>query len=142
MRLIDADALLEDLKITGYNPDECEEDSTAKAWAKGFIAGIAHAIHDVIHKPTIEAAPVVHGEWLNFYGDYSTAECDQCAQSYEVSPDEEPKKEWFEVFRQCYKFCPNCGAKMTKQNVSFCGEEPNVFLDCAKMDGKAVQNER
>ena len=64
--------------------------------------------------PTIEASPVVHGEWLNFCGDYSMAECDQCAQTYEVSPDEEPKKEWFEAFRQCYNFCPNCGAKMDR----------------------------
>ena len=65
--------------------------------------------------PTVEAVPVVHGEWLDFYGDYSTAECDQCAECYEVSPDSEPKKEYFEAFKQCYNFCPNCGADMRKK---------------------------
>lgn len=59
-----------------------------------------------------ELREVVHGEWLNFYGDFSTAECSECGECYEVSPEEEPKKEFFNEFQQCYKFCPNCGARM------------------------------
>ena len=70
---------------------------------------------DVEEIPIVEAVQVVHGEWLDFYGDYSTAECDQCAECYEVSPDSEPKKEYFEAFKQCYNFCPNCGADMRKK---------------------------
>ena len=70
---------------------------------------------DLEEIPPVEAVPVVHGEWLDFYGDYSTAECDQCAECYEVSPDSEPKKEYFEAFKQCYNFCPNCGADMRKK---------------------------
>ena len=69
----------------------------------------------VKEQSTVEAVQVVHGEWLDFYGDYSTAECDQCAECYEVSPDSEPKKEYFEAFKQCYNFCPNCGADMRKK---------------------------
>ena len=73
-------------------------------------------IIDIIERQTtVEAVQVVHGEWLDFYGDYSTAECDQCAECYEVSPDSEPKKEYFEAFKQCYNFCPNCGADMRKK---------------------------
>ena len=75
--------------------------------------GAAQSLIDA--QPTVEAVPVVHGEWLDFYGDYSTAECDQCAECYEVSPDSEPKKEYFEAFKQCYNFCPNCGADMRKK---------------------------
>lgn len=62
--------------------------------------------------PTADVAPVRHGRWLNFYGDFSTAECDICAEIYEVSPDESTKKEFFDAFKEFYKFCPNCGAKM------------------------------
>ena len=92
-RLIDAD----NLKIPS--------DAPYKASVKRVVA----------QQPTVEAVQVVHGEWLDFYGDYSTAECDQCAECYEVSPDSEPKKEYFEAFKQCYNFCPNCGADMRKE---------------------------
>ena len=59
-----------------------------------------------------DIAPVRRGRWLNFYGDFSTAECDICAEIYEVSPDEPCRKEFFDAFKEFYKFCPNCGAKM------------------------------
>ena len=62
-----------------------------------------------------DVAPVVHGEWLNFTGDFSTAECDQCGELYEVSPDEKPCEDYFNAFKQFYKFCPNCGAKIGKE---------------------------
>lgn len=68
---------------------------------------------DVIERePAVDAVPVRHGSWLNFYGDFSTAECDICAELYEVSPDESHRKEFFDAFKEFYKFCPNCGAKM------------------------------
>lgn len=62
--------------------------------------------------PAADVAPVVHGEWLNYTGDFSTAECNQCGELYEVSPDEKPCEDYFSAFKQFYKFCPNCGAKM------------------------------
>lgn len=65
---------------------------------------------DFINKADV--AEVRHGKWLNFYGEWSTAECDQCGECYEVSPDEEPKEEYFKAFKQAYKYCPDCGAKM------------------------------
>ena len=62
--------------------------------------------------PLPDVAPVVHGEWLNFMGDFSTAECNQCGELYEVSPDEKPCEDFFGAFKKFYKFCPNCGAKI------------------------------
>lgn len=59
-----------------------------------------------------EYAPVVHGEWLNFYNDFATAECSECGECYEVSPDEKPREDYFNAFKQFYKFCPSCGAVM------------------------------
>ena len=65
--------------------------------------------------PAADVAPVVHGRWLNFTGDFSTAECDQCGELYEVSPDEKPCEDYFNAFKQFYKFCPNCGADMRRE---------------------------
>ena len=62
--------------------------------------------------PSADVAPVVHGEWLNFNGDFSTAECDKCGELYEVSPDEKPCEDFFSAFKKFYKFCPTCGCKM------------------------------
>lgn len=62
--------------------------------------------------PAADVAPVVHGKWLNFYGDFSAEECNICGEIYEVSPDESPRKEFFDAFKMFYKYCPNCGAKM------------------------------
>ena len=62
--------------------------------------------------PAADVAEVKHGKWLNFYNDFSVAECSECADMFEVSPDEEPKKEFLEAFKEFYHYCPNCGAKM------------------------------
>lgn len=59
-----------------------------------------------------ELVEVVHGEWLNFVGDFSTAECNRCGEVYEVSPDEKPCENYFNAFKQFYKYCPSCGALM------------------------------
>ena len=71
----------------------------------------------ILKIPAADVAPVRHGEWLNFYGDFSTAECELCAELYEVSPDESPQKEYFDAFKEFYRYCPNCGAKMDKEGV-------------------------
>ena len=68
--------------------------------------------------PTREQVEKVwRGEWLNFYNDFSAAECSTCGELYEVSPDEEPKKEYFGAFKSFYHFCPNCGKAMTDEAV-------------------------
>lgn len=54
---------------------------------------------------------VVHGRWLNFYGDFTCAECSECGAIYDVV-DVKPSGEIFGEFEKEYKFCPNCGAKM------------------------------
>ena len=105
-RLIDADELIE------IAHEMIQEDPDA---FNGGYSYDAVTVEEINEAPTVEAVQVVHGEWLDFYGDYSTAECDQCAECYEVSPDSEPKKEYFEAFKQCYNFCPNCGADMRKK---------------------------
>ncbi len=67
--------------------------------------------HDCHFESEKEVAPVVHGRWLNFYGDFTCAECSECGAIYDVV-DVKPSGEIFGEFEKEYKFCPNCGAKM------------------------------
>ena len=90
--------------------DAISVDGGLNAYEKAYCIDIVRKI------PAADVAPVRHGSWLNFYGDFSTAECDICAEIYEVSPDEYPRKEFFDAFKEFYKFCPNCGADMRGSN--------------------------
>ena len=64
---------------------------------------VAQAV--VLNQPTIEAAPVVHGEWIDtepghHNGFYRNAhKCSNCQSYYTTDYDE-------------MHFCPNCGARM------------------------------
>lgn len=90
-RLIDADALSENIR------------SGAGTALQKFFADIC-----VAAAPTIEAEPVRHGRW-----EYRAVDTPNLGRRYEMyctacgkTPD--PKK-W-------YDYCPNCGAKMDKEN--------------------------
>ena len=63
-----------------------------------------------VKKERAEAVQVRHGKWLNFVGDYVTAECSICGELYD--PSDYGDKEHFDMFKQLYRFCPTCGAKM------------------------------
>lgn len=54
-----------------------------------------------------------HGRWINFYGDYSTAECSVCEEVYDaIQPNEYNNPELWDIFLREYQYCPNCGARM------------------------------
>ena len=69
------------------------------------------AIQIINEAPAADVAPVVHGKWLNFYNDFSCAECDRCGTIFEVTDNETDEGLW-NAFKLSYKYCPNCGAKM------------------------------
>ena len=100
---------------------QVDPDLTPKACA--YLRGGEAIIEDLTKFPAADVAPVRHGEWLNFYGDFSTAECELCAELYEVSPDESPQKEYFDAFKEFYRYCPNCGAKMDGERKKGAGNE-------------------
>ena len=80
---------------------QCRRHSDYTAWS--IESGIEAT-------PAADVAEVVHGRWLNFVNDYSTAECDKCGEIYEVSDYHDEKH--FNAFKRFYNYCPNCGAKM------------------------------
>jgi hypothetical protein len=100
MRLIDADALLKSM----FSYYACVNENTCKRNYNGetiMTYEVAELIEDCIENaPTIDAVPVVRGEWKNVY-----------KSGYKPNPDN--------VCSECdcwshrrSNFCPNCGAKM------------------------------
>lgn len=59
---------------------------------------------DLIHMPTIDAVPVVHGRWQRFVVDrrhqIEGDECSVCGFKYGG------------LGIESFRYCPNCGAKM------------------------------
>ena len=90
MRLIDADNL--ERNIMSMPDDDIDEDSCY------------NVINVIDREPTIDAVPVVHGEWVKepmtfekFYNDpYVSANCSICGTRS----------------RERGNYCHNCGAKM------------------------------
>jgi hypothetical protein len=88
MRLIDADALRASA-MQATETNEVSFNNCFPYWQ--FSKCIKEA-------PTIDAMPVVRGEW-EFVNDYES-KCTACNKNEVVDHAEEPK------------YCPNCGAKM------------------------------
>ena len=92
MRLIDADALIEDIK---------------SFWDWDSIDGITattvlkQTMTDISNAPTIDAVPVRHGKWIDKSGGIEGAwnYCSVCG----------------ERAIELYDYCPNCGAKMDEE---------------------------
>ena len=98
MRLIDADALLKNIRRAVYPSD----------LATTIAVGICES--HVKDMPTIDAAPVVHGRWIKmtgmmppeYHGHY---ECSKCGWHMKGL-----RNSWTREEELLY--CPNCGAKM------------------------------
>ena len=88
MRLIDADALIEQINSIANN------DKVDKFKAVKFV---------VEYAPTIEAEQVRHGEWCGEWerGRYMCSACKTMTDVAEI------------MGKPAYKFCPHCGAVMS-----------------------------
>ena len=94
MRLIDADAL--NFICMRCHCGDCigmESEEYCKK-CMYYVCGF----EDIQNAPTVEARPVVHGEWLHVHGLRPSFRCSVCHSGYEM--------------RHMSKFCPNCGARM------------------------------
>lgn len=98
VRLIDADALLK---------HECEADRMGAMLVvgKGYI----------LDAPTIDAMPVVRGEWIMDTdpddGDCRCSNCHVCIDALHRRNHPTLKALGYKL-HTFYKYCPNCGAKM------------------------------
>lgn len=64
--------------------------------------------------PAADVEPVRHGRWIQSteecgWSELECAECSECAEDYVLD-------EWgYEDFSKFMNYCPNCGAKMDKE---------------------------
>lgn len=99
MRLIDADELINKL-------NKFESDVHVSAECYSSVTEITETIEYVgiliDETPTVEAVPVVHGEWVNEYINRYGHPCHCCSVC------------GFHASHQDKNFCPECGADMRK----------------------------
>lgn len=111
-RLIDADDLLENAidyvdwysaHLHGFTVGSDSEDNAFMRY-NDVIAAIKNV-------PTIDAVPVVHGEWIDMQEDDSTEGMWRCSVCW--------SDRYFDIMTPtecgCF-YCPNCGAKMDGGN--------------------------
>ena len=100
MRLVDADEIMEKLGIFNDHVHGNEH----------FLYGIETAREIVDNSPTVDASPVVHGQWIKmvgmmppeYHGHYNCSECGWHMKGLRNSWTREEE----------LSYCPNCGAKM------------------------------
>lgn len=68
------------------------------------------------NEPTADVQPVRHGEWIDVYKSFETAECSLCHSQFEVTFEKESNGALWDGFKRFYNYCPNCGAKMEEKN--------------------------
>lgn len=84
--------------------------------AENIVTAVAvkYAAEVIGRQKTVDAAPVVHGQWVGIqydgYADgcpvYDLWKCSNCREEYETDGDAPP-----------FTYCPSCGAKMDERSV-------------------------
>ena len=105
-RLIDADALIAELKATVCK--ECDSNNGIRCdycWCDDVIGFLQES-------PTVDARPVVHGQWLdgcaihNGKEVYKSIDCSHCEEVFKIESHDR------EYWKKRFKNCPFCGSQM------------------------------
>ena len=109
MRLVDPSALTHEIIFV----KNClASDDKAGEWAKGYRSGLEAAISQIYETPTVDARPVVHGEWLYGYcirggiKEYESIDCSNCGDYFKIESHDNA------YWKNRFKVCPFCGAVM------------------------------
>ena len=100
MRLIDADALMEEFELAQKSARQHGRDYANAFYNNQEICTEWWCVEEMVdNQPTVEAAPVVHGRWVKQNPLVDTEECSHCGYNIVSTELETP-------------FCPWCGAAM------------------------------
>lgn len=130
MRLIDADKLYKKLKDDVVRIPYIEEDRDMFYHNSGYNCAMVAAYLEVEKQPTIEAVPVVHGEWVK---EENTWVCSVCRKENACAYSEELQR--FLDF-----FCPKCGADM--RGNEHIDEDTKLVIDEDGVMYRVVSRER
>ena len=79
-----------------------------RTWHRVWGSVIWELYHKISQIPTADVVEVVHGEWINDFGSYSTMHCSKCEWRVPYIEDYWAIQELYSSLHNC----PNCGAKM------------------------------
>ena len=74
----------------------------------------AAAFAEIAHAPAADVAPVRHGRWI--FTEYEFFTCSVCGESYYNGAESTAQAESYLNSGHTYKYCPNCGARMDKED--------------------------
>lgn len=103
---IERETFLKDIEERHCSP--CKE---AGEYHNGFMCAgcwVGDLRSEVIGAPTADVASAAHGRWIRVE-DGAWAACSECGECYDTCDNGAPE---FMLFCDCYKYCPNCGARM------------------------------
>lgn len=102
MRLIDADALIDEIKNGLWDWDSVDGIKSSTV--------LKQTISDINNMPTIDAEPIKHGKWIPLYPHdvpiTNEYKCSVCGLGFDE--DEETECVVYDTF----KYCPHCGSRM------------------------------
>lgn len=70
--------------------------------------------HEINSIPAADVAEVRHGRW--FFTEYEFFTCSVCGESYYNGAESTAQAESYLNSGHTYKYCPNCGARMDKED--------------------------
>jgi hypothetical protein len=102
--LIDADALIKQVKAIHKAVDASRINTD---FDTGFHSATSQIMGLIAYIPTIEAVPVVYGEWVMRGGKFYCTNCGKKAL------EEKDRDDWYGCVKS--DWCPRCGADMRKK---------------------------
>lgn len=93
------------LKVCAYS-DDCLKECPFFNYKADCIKRLTASALEIIKRYQSDVVPVKHGHWISLDDYFEDAQCSECGDALVIGDCS------FNDFCECYKFCPNCGAKM------------------------------
>lgn len=93
------------LEVCAYS-DDCLKECPLFNYKAGCIRKLTASALEIIKRHQSDVEPVRHGRWISLDDYFEDAQCSECGDALVIGDCS------FNDFCECYKYCPNCGAKM------------------------------